>query len=86
MKKRLAAYTAGKKETAEQMQTTEMELGSLYFLKLEDYEKSQDSISRRRVPEQRRKIKRVGSPQGSAAVSRLPCREDTSGGRTKTGS
>ena len=38
--KEAAAYTAGKKETAEQMQTTEMELGSLYFLKLEDYEKS----------------------------------------------
>lgn len=38
--KEAAAYTSGKKESAEQMQTTEMELGSLYFLKLEDYEKS----------------------------------------------
>ena len=44
--KEAAAYTAGKKETAEQMQTTEMELGSLYFLKLEDYEKSRRRMHR----------------------------------------
>lgn len=34
------------------------------------------------MPEQRRQIKRVGSPQGWQ-LCLPPCREDTSGGRTK---
>lgn len=68
MKKEAAAYTAGKKETAEQMQTTEMELGSLYFLKLEDYEKSRQHFEAA-CAGTKKTDKESGIAAGMAAVS-----------------
>lgn len=66
--KEAAAYTAGKKETAEQMQTTEMELGSLYFLKLEDYEKSRQHFEAA-CAGTKKTDKESGIAAGMAAVS-----------------
>ena len=67
-KKDAAAHTAGKKEIAEQMQTTEMELGSLYFLKLEDYEKSRQHFEAA-CAGTKKTDKESGIAAGMAAVS-----------------
>ena len=67
-KKDAAAHTAGKKEIAEQMQTTEMELGSLYFLKLEDYEKSRQHFEAAYAGT-KKTDKESGIAAGMAAVS-----------------